>query len=374
MEMYFLNLKFKACVFIILQIIYVMATSSVNPKNIDIVVGLQYGDEGKGKIVKHLIEKNNYGWCVRFNGGPNAGHTIYMDGKKLVTHQIPTGIVRPGVKCWISSGCVVDIGKLNDEIDALESAGVHNIAERLFISPACHVITKEMINYDITNNSVGTTGSGIGPTYAAKAYRTGNRVSDIIKIGNFNGQPLRFNLLEMIPPEEVSSSEILLEGAQGFHLDIDWGKYPFVTSCNCIAPYAFVSTGLPMKAVRDIIGIAKIYETYVGSNQFQGCDPELITLQEIGQEFGSTTGRRRQTNWLNIANLMKAIETNRSTQIIFNKCDILQKLDKFKMYDEDGSTLVEFTTLELMMQRINEILTRYHPDLEIFYSGSATKL
>ena len=178
----------------------------------------------------------------------------------------------------------------------------------------------------------------------------------------------------MIPPEEVASSEILLEGAQGFHLDIDWGQYPFVTSCNCIAPYAFVSTGLPMKSVRDIIGIAKIYETYIGSNSFQGGEPELIAIQEIGHEYGSTTGRRRQTNWLNIANLLKAINVNSASQIIFNKCDILQQVDKFKMYDEDGITLVEFTTLELMIQRISEILNIHFPDLEIFYSGSPDKL
>lgn len=346
-------------------------------KNIDIIVGLQYGDEGKGKIVKHFIEQNNYKWCVRFNGGPNAGHTIFMNGHKLVTHQIPTGIIRPGVKCWISSGCVIDIGKLNDEIRALELAGVSNIAERLFISPACHVITEEMIEYDKTNNNVGTTGSGIGPTYAAKAYRTGVRVNDIIKSGNSMAMLTQFNLLERIPAEDLdidnANGDILLEGAQGFHLDIDWGTYPFVTSSNCIAPYALVSTGLPMKRVRNIIGIAKIYETYVGSNTFQGSDPELTTLQEIGQEFGSTTGRRRQTNWLNIANLLKAIEINSINKIIFNKCDILQQLDRYKMYDSDNN-LVEFANMDTMCHQISETLTKYNQDLEIIYSGSATQL
>ena len=342
-------------------------------KNIDIIVGLQYGDEGKGKIVKHFIEQNNYRWCVRFNGGPNAGHTIFMNGNKLVTHQIPTGIVRPGVKCWIANGCVVDIGKLNDEIHALELAGVPNIAERLFISPACHVITQEMIEYDKTNNSVGTTGSGIGPTYAAKAYRTGMRVSDIIKSGNSMAPSTQFNLLERIPLEDIENGNILLEGAQGFHLDIDWGTYPFVTSSNCIAPYALVSTGLPIEHVRNIIGIAKIYETYVGSNSFQGSEPELITLQEIGQEFGSTTGRRRQTNWLNIKSLVKAITINSTNQIIFNKCDILQQLNVYKMYDNDCN-IIEFDNLEMMCKQISKIITRYKPNLEIIYSGSATQL
>jgi adenylosuccinate synthase len=338
-----------------------------NSCNIDIVVGLQYGDEGKGKIVKSTIENNNYKWCVRFNGGPNAGHTIYINGRKLVTHQIPTGIIKPDVKCWIAGGCVIDLDKLKLEVQQLEEAGVNDIAIRLFISPNTHIITKDMIDYDKKNNSIGTTGSGIGPTYAAKAFRTGIRAIQIKE------EILPFKLLEQIPKEEISSSNILLEGAQGFNLDIDWGKYPFVTSCNCIAPYAMVSTGLPMKFVRKIIGVAKIYETYVGANQFQGNEPQLITLQELGQEYGSTTGRKRQTNWLNIYNLYKSIHINNVNLLIFNKCDIFQQLGIYKMYDYNDN-LVSFDNFENMKTSIKDILLTHFPDIEIIFSGNPEQI
>ena len=342
-------------------------TTSKN-KNIDIVVGLQYGDEGKGKIVKSTIENNNYKWCVRFNGGPNAGHTIYVNGRKMVTHQVPTGIIKPDVKCWIAGGCVIDLEKLKLEVQQLEEAGVHDIASRLFISPNTHIITKEMIEYDKSNNSVGTTGSGIGPTYAAKAYRTGIRAIQL-------GDNLPFKLLEQIPKEDYNSSNcnILLEGAQGFNLDIDWGRYPFVTSCYCIAPYAMVSTGMPMKNVKTVIGVAKIYETYVGSNSFQGNEHELITLQELGQEYGSTTGRKRQTNWLNIKNLCKAIEINNVNLLIFNKCDIFQKLSCYKMYDYNEN-LVSFDNFENMKSSIIELIMMHFPEIQILFSGNPEQI
>ena len=337
-------------------------------KNIDIIIGLQYGDEGKGKIVKHYIDTEHYDWCIRFNGGPNAGHTIYLGDRKIVTHQIPTGIVRPGIKCWIASGCVVDLSKLKDEIDELTSAGIHDIAGRLFISPACHLITEENIAFDKANNAVGTTGSGIGPTYARKCFRTGRRIDHFIKKGLLKDIVFPFQFLETIPADEVASSKILLEGAQGFQLDIDWGQYPFVTACNCIAPYAMVSTGLPMKSVRNIIGIAKIYETYVGSNTFQGSDPELATLQQLGQEFGATTGRKRQTNWLNLRELAKAIAVNNTNKVIINKCDIMKECGAFKLIDREGMLKV-FPAMLVMKRFIVEQLTNQFPDIEIEFSG-----
>lgn len=335
----------------------------IKKKFIDVVVGLQHGDEGKGKVVKYLIENGNYEWCVRFNGGPNAGHTIYHNGNKIITHQVPTGIIAPNIMCWLSSCCVIDFDKLLNECEQLTQAGIPRVKERIYISSHAHVITNEMIDIDNSNNKIGTTGSGIGPTYAAKAYRTGKRIADIAKE---MGNDFPFTLMERLIPEP--EQEILLEGAQGIQLDIDWGDYPYVTSSNCITPFAFVSTGLPMSALRNVFGVSKIYDTYVGSKHFQGDDEILTKIQEYGQEYGSTTGRPRQINWLNIDKLIEAIQINEVSTIIFNKCDIIKLLPYNYYYNHNF--LLKNDNIENMQEEITKILKFKFPNLEIIYSGN----
>jgi len=325
--------------------------------SLDIVVGLQYGDEGKGKIVNYLASNNNYDYCIRYNGGPNAGHTIYISSEdsedsehtdallKIVTHQVPSGIVYD-CKCIIGDNCYVDLGKLKTEIDELNKNGI-TTDNKLFISSRCNLITELHKELDSKEQLIGTTRSGIGPCAVDKYNRTGIRVTreELDKYGLTNvGLIDTADTLRKFIEENNKLPHILVEGAQGFGLDINQGDYPYVTSSHCISTDC-ANIGIPLiqyvKMDSCIIyGVAKIYETYVGIKKFQPEDDEILTkIQILGNEYGATTARKRQCNYLDLSLLIKSIYINQATKVIINKCDILMspELERncYKLYYKD---------------------------------------
>ncbi len=332
---------------------------------IDVVLGCSYGDEGKGKVVHSLMENNKYDLSVRFNGSCNAGHTVYKNEQKFVLHQLPVGILTDNSYILISSDCLVDLPKLTKEINEIKSKGI-DISNRLFISRACHLITPEAIEYDQKNNLIGTTGSGIGPTYADKMLRKGKRVenfeNDFINLG--------FQIVNMsdfwtskFVLENVKS--VLLEGAQGFGLDINWtNNYPYCTSSTCTIAGA-INTGIQFKDIRNVYGISKAYDTYVGLSKFQPEDDNnLNMIGEHGKEFGSTTGRRRQCNYLNLNNLKTALMINNCNICIINKVDILKDLNIFKVID--NNSIINFDNWDDMEKYIVD----YYPTVQYIFSES----
>lgn len=351
--------------------------------NVTVLLGLQHGDEGKGKISKYLSEQNNYDCFIRFNGGPNAGHTIYVNDQKVVLHQIPCGIIR-GVPCLIGSSCVVDMDKLEKEAKLLIDLGV-DVKELLHIAYNAHIITNECIQEDVKTNKVGTTNCGIGPTYSRKMLRTGTRYIDIINqysnlnLDNNNCEFLKFQKINNVslykcvnPFIFVSQFEnIFMEGAQGVELDIDYGDYPYVTSSNCGAGLVYMN-GIPINTPLNVIGIAKMYETYVGTKKFQPDDKIFIKLQEIGHEFGATTGRSRQCNWLNLDRLIKVIKQNNVSELYFNKTDIIDELGVFKLISNEG--LITFYSLEDMCQYIKDTLDTLGFIKKIIFSGNPNSI
>ena len=287
---------------------------------------------------------NYYDVCIRFNGGGNAGHTILHNGKKIVVHSIPIGILL-GIKSIIACGCVINIRKLEEEIKYLESEGF-NVKDNLLIAYNAHITSDQHICIDNNNNNIGTTGSGIGPTYSDKYLRIGKRVQVYKdKDNKFCG----CNVIDTID-ELYQYQNILFEGAQGFYLDIDHGDYPYVTSSSCLASNAF-STGIPVHTVNNIYGVAKIYDTYVGTKEFQPNDEIFNRLGELGEEIGATTGRKRQCNWMDIDKLEKAAAVNGITHLIINKCDILDQLGVYKIISDNK--IYEFESLDLMKVFIN---------------------
>lgn len=313
----------------------------------DVVVDLAYGDCGKGKVANYLCERGDYTHVIRYNGGQNAGHTIYHNGQKIVTHHIPCGVLH-GVRSIIGPGCVVYPDRLLSEIGELEGAG---IPTRRFVRIAsnAHVITRDHMREDGKDISIGTTKRGNGPAYRDKYGRTGKRAEEVPALKEFivdiydelhnNPEPVR----------------VLFEGAQGFGLDIDWGDYPFVTSSHCTVGSAILN-GVPAQAIREIWGVAKIYETYVGAKQFEPNDPIFQKIREIGEEYGATTGRPRQCNWLNWNLLEKAININGVTNLVINKVDVLRKVGEQKIIRDDD--IYKFATMELMENYIRENLKR----------------
>lgn len=322
---------------------YVNSNSLNIHQQVTVLVGLQHGDEGKGKISYCLSEDNNYDCFVRFNGGPNAGHTIYVNNKKIILHQVPCGIMR-NVPCLISSGCVVDLNKLDEEITILKNNGI-DVRNNLHIAYNCHVITKTSIEEDSRTNIIGTTNSGIGPTYSKKALRIGTRMYDLENKNNYN----------LVDPYEFLNkySNIFMEGAQGYELDIDYGDYPYVTSSSCLSGAIFIN-GIRPSITPRVIGVCKLYDTYVGTKQFQPNHPIFNKLQVVGNEYGATTGRSRQCNWLNLSNLIEAIKTNDVNKIYINKCDIIEELNVYCLYYRN--IVYNFKTIQEMKAYIKDII------------------
>ena len=330
----------------------------------DVIVDLQYGDCGKGKVAHFLSRTKKYTHVLRYNGGCNAGHTIFHKGKKFITHHIPAGVFF-GVRSVIGSGCVLDPDQFFRELKMLKAGGVPSKG-KIFIANNTHVITDAHKNEDRQKGGkIGTTGRGNGPAYRDKYGRTGVRAEHVKRL-----KPYLVDLYkEWYGGKKV---HILAEGAQGFGLDIDWGDYPFVTSSHCTAAGALLN-GLPSSAVRDVWGVAKIYETYVGSKKFQPKGEVFDRIAELGEEYGSTTGRRRQTNWMNMQTLERAIRMNGVTHIVFNKVDVLRAIKMWAVID--GSRKVSFKTESAMQSFIVKRLKRLGiPRNRVYFSESKERI
>jgi adenylosuccinate synthase len=295
-------------------------------KHVDVIVGLAWGDEGKGKISSAMAK--DYDMVCRWNGGPNAGHTVYLNDKKYKTHLIPSGVFH-GKKSVIGPNCVLNIEKFLGEIEYLKENGFDT--SLIKVHPNAHIITDAHIEYDLKylKPNLGTTGQGIAPCYASKANRMG------IQARSF---PELFSYIW----DGKLEGKILCEGAQSIWLDINYGDYPFVTSSETF-PHNACSLGFSPKKIRDIIGVVKIYDTKSGVDplfpETLWEDPQLNKLIELGQEYGSTTGRKRIVNWLNFGRLMESINLSGVTKVIINKCDVLEELGIFKMINFHGATI-----------------------------------
>lgn len=327
----------------------------------DVVVDLQYGDCGKGKIAHALCKENKYTHVIRYNGGCNAGHTIYHNGKKFVTHHIPCGVFF-GIKSIIGPGCVVHVDTFLKEIKELEDAGIP--AKKLVhVASNAHLITDFHRAQDGKDEEIGTTKRGNGPAYRDKYDRKGVRAMDDPRLQSY----IISMYHELYENDAYSDISILFEGAQGFGLDIDWGDYPYVTSSHCTVGSALLN-GVPAKAVRDVWGVAKIYETYVGAKDFEGPDEIFETIREVGEEYGATTGRPRQINWLDFDMLKMAARINGCTKIVFNKMDVLEQVDSWQLYE--GPNLYKFDTrrdTELWLSGKLEI--EVDDSIEVMFSG-----
>ena len=325
----------------------------------DIVVDLQYGDCGKGKVTHHLCRTGEYTHVIRYNGGCNAGHTIFHQGKKFITHHIPAGVFF-GVRSIIGPGCVVNVEQFFKEIQELEDGGV-STEGLVFIAKNAHIITQEHINEEAKESKIGTTKRGNGPAYRDKFARTGVRAEEVAEL-----RPYLIDIYEELH-EKSHNPIILFEGAQGFGLDIDWGSYPYVTSSNCISAAALMN-GVPPQAVRNIYGVAKSYETYVGTKAFQPPGEVFNKIQKEGQEYGATTGRVRQVNWMNLNFLEKAVNINGATHVVFNKMDVLENVGQFAV-NENG-TLKRFDDAFHMEDHIRRRLDSNHFVKSVVFSRS----
>jgi adenylosuccinate synthase len=339
-----------------------------------VVVGIQWGDEGKGKIVDLLTERAAA--VVRFQGGHNAGHTLIIGGEKTVLHLIPSGILRPGVACIIGNGVVLHLPSLLAEIDRLESRGVE-VSTRLLISAACPLILPTHIALDQARESaqgkqaIGTTGRGIGPAYEDKAARRSLRVSDLFNPERFTERALSAMELHNFvleryhqrPPVDVgktleewlrlaerirpmagdaateldqlrrSGANLLFEGAQGTLLDVDHGTYPYVTSSNTTAAFAATGSGVGLGSFDYVLGIVKAYTTRVGAGPFptELFDDMGRHLARVGAEFGSTTGRPRRCGWFDAVAARRAVLHNGVTGLCVTKLDVLDGLERLKI-------------------------------------------
>ena len=326
----------------------------------DVIVDLQAGDTGKGKVCNTLSEKHNeYTHVVRYNGGGNAGHTIYKNGKKIVTHFIPSGIVN-GVKSIIGPGCVVNPIKLLQEIKQLEHSGIE-VVGNLFIDKRVHIITAEHIDRDSTDTKIGTTKTGNGPCYSDKYTRSGNRAE--------NAEVLESFVIDIYDElHNKTNSKILFEGAQGFELDVDWGDYPYVTSSHCTVGSA-VLNGVPPQKIRKVYGVCKAYNTYVGAKEFEIPSKIFDKIREVGNEYGSTTGRPRQIGWTNLDDVIKAANINGVTHMVVNKVDVLEKVGTFKVIHKGQE--VNFVDKDFFKVFFDSAIKRYCPLIrEVIFSES----
>jgi len=358
-----------------------------------VVIGTQWGDEGKGKVVDWLTDHAQA--VVRFQGGHNAGHTLIIGNKKTILRLIPSGIMHPKVTCYIGNGVVLSPEALFKEIGELEAAGL-DVKSRLKISEAATLILPYHVAIDHArekkrgSDKIGTTGRGIGPAYEDKVARRALRVQDFFYPDQFTAKlkenleyhnfalthyykvdPLDYqtvlnemmSFVEQIKPmvvdvssalyaAEQAGQNLLFEGAQGTLLDIDHGTYPFVTSSNCVAGNAAAGTGVGPGSLHYILGITKAYCTRVGAGPFPSelydhenpakQDPVGIRLAEVGKEFGSVTGRPRRTGWLDAAALKRSIQINGLTGLCITKLDVLDGIKTIRLcvgYKLDGKTL-----------------------------------
>jgi len=324
----------------------------------DIIVDLQYGDCGKGKVTHHLCKNGDYTHVIRYNGGCNAGHTIFHEGKKFITHHIPAGVFF-GIKSIIGPGCVINPDKFFDEIAELERGGIKTEG-LICVAKNAHVITDEHLEEDGKDSKIGTTKKGNGPAYRDKYARKGLRAEDLPCFEEY--------LVDIYEELHIENNAIaLLEGAQGFGLDIDWGDYPYVTSSHCTAASALLN-GIPPQAVRKVWGVAKVYETYVGAKAFEPKDEIFKMLRLVGKEYGATTGRPRQCNWMNWNLLEKAANINGVTDLVFNKVDVLREIQKWNILNNKEK--IQFDSEEGMKTWILDKLANFPTNPTVYFSES----
>ena len=362
------------------------------------VVGLQWGDEGKGKIIDLLTPRVHM--VIRCQGGANAGHTVVVGEEKYVFHQIPSGVLHPGTRCVIGAGVVLDPGALVEEIEHLQARGI-DLQDRLFISPKAHVtlpyhrLLDEGREARRGANKIGTTGRGIGPTYTDKAARCGLRMQDLIQPQQFRAA-VQANLEEnnfllehffhlptvdleavcqeytrygeflrpfiqdtdsMVREAVLRGDHILLEGAQAALLDLDHGTYPYVTSSNTNTSGLCAGAGIPPAHVTHVLGVAKAYATRVGMGPFptELHDATGCLMQERGQEFGATTGRARRCGWFDAISLRYSLWHNGVTSLALTKLDVLDPLPRLALctgYRYKGDILREMPSDAAVLQQV----------------------
>ncbi len=365
--------------------------------SVKVILGTQWGDEGKGKIVDLLSEQADI--VARYQGGANAGHTIVIDGTKYVLHLIPSGILHPDVQCVIGNGVVIDPIALLEEIEMLESMGI-NIDGRLHISHKAHLIMPYHKMLDAAREkqqgTIGTTGRGIGPAYFDKALRIGIRIVDLLDRATLKDK-LRLNIEEKslllqkiygsaplnvdelleeylafdsrIDPYITDTTSLLYhalrdgktviaEGAQGALLDLDHGTYPFVTSSNPTSGGACTGLGIPPTSITDVLGVVKAYSTRVGNGPFptELFDADGEMLRSEGHEFGATTGRSRRCGWLDIPALKYSCMINGVTEIALTKLDVLGTFSEIKVcteYEVDGKSVKYFPADVQTLEGVN---------------------
>ncbi|HEY9843652.1 MAG TPA: adenylosuccinate synthetase [Candidatus Obscuribacterales bacterium] len=318
-----------------------------------IVVGAQWGDEGKGKIVDFLAERAD--WIVRYQGGNNAGHTVIIGSETFKLHLVPSGICR-GKFSVLGNGVVVNPVALKQELEALHARGIET-AGKFFVSDRAHLILQRHIQQDLAQedsraNKVGTTGKGIGPTYMAKIERSGVRAGSWQRAGLTREEreameylaPYLADTVALLHEAHEQKQTILLEGAQGTFLDVDHGTYPFVTSSNCSTGGACTGSGLPPTAVDTVTGILKAYTTRVGNGPFptELTDATGEHLQQVGHEVGTTTGRIRRCGWLDLVMALYARRVNGINEWAITKLDVLSGLETLQVctgYRHQGQLL-----------------------------------
>jgi adenylosuccinate synthase len=361
---------------------------------VDVILGLQWGDEGKGKIVDFFAPQ--YDVIARFQGGPNAGHTLYVDGKKIVLHQIPSGIFHENKINLIGNGVVLDAVTLKRECESVAGLGV-DYKKTLFISKRTHLILPTHRALDKAsettkgNDKIGSTLKGISPAYMDKTGRNGLRVGDLLD-KNFITQYIRlrlkhqkllenfsfaedisdweeefFSALEFLKELQIVNGEyfindkiqqgkkILAEGAQGSMLDVDFGTFPFVTSSNTISAGVCTGLGIAPQKIKEILGVTKAYCTRVGSGPFptELTDETGERIRQLGNEFGSTTGRPRRCGWIDLVALQFACMINGVTQLIMTKADVMDSLETLQvcnLYKVNGE---EQSQIPFQMSRLN---------------------
>ncbi|MEO0072240.1 MAG: adenylosuccinate synthase [candidate division WOR-3 bacterium] len=338
------------------------------------VIGLQWGDEGKGKIIDYLAQ--GFDIVARYQGGPNAGHTVNYQGRQFIFHQVPSGIIHPQVLCLVGAGCVIDLGTLKSELSQLQAAGI-NYHGRLYIDTKAHLILPYHKAIDAARETfrggdkIGTTLRGIGPCYEDKYARIGIRLGDLRNEELFTNklkknlaqknfllmelydqeplsekkiideylayarefQPLMADVSELLNSAYEAGKKILFEGAQGTLLDIDFGTYPYVTASSPQAGGICTGTGIGPKRIDEILGVAKAYTTRVGNGPFptELHDETGKILQLEGAEFGATTGRARRCGWFDAVLVGYALRLNNIKKIIITKLDVLDRLASIKI-------------------------------------------
>ena len=362
------------------------------------ILGAQWGDEGKGKIVDLLTEKCDA--VVRFQGGHNAGHTLVVDGETTILHLVPSGILHKNVKCIIGNGVVLSLEALSEEIEILKKSNI-DVEDRLLLSDGCPLILPVHIELDKAReikkgkSKIGTTGRGIGPTYEDKIARRGIRLGDLLEqdsllekvkelldyhnfvLANYYNKPT-FNENEVYEslllnydkykkfiidaPEYINKAfqenkKIVFEGAQGTLLDIDHGTYPFVTSSNTTVGGIFTGSGVSPKNLDYILAIVKAYTTRVGSGPFSTelFDDDGKKLSQKGREFGATTGRERRCGWLDLVALKRSMAINGFTGICLTKIDVLDDLERIKVCVEYKNNIPVYQSFEGWMTDISKI-------------------